>query len=99
LSFLLRISLSASFVALVAACGSYAQQANDSTNVATLNDTKPSAGTAVADTKFVKEAAEGDTAEVALGQLAVEKASSSDVKNSGQHWWMITVKPATSLNN
>jgi putative membrane protein len=46
--------------------------------------TKAPAGTAVADTKFMKEAAEGGMAEVALGQLAVEKASSSDVKKFGQ---------------
>jgi putative membrane protein len=38
----------------------------------------------MADTKFMKEAAEGGMAEVALGQLAVEKASSSDVKKFGQ---------------
>ncbi|HEX4425836.1 MAG TPA: DUF4142 domain-containing protein [Terriglobales bacterium] len=38
----------------------------------------------MADTKFIKEAAEGGMAEVALGQLAVEKGSSSDVKKFGQ---------------
>lgn len=38
----------------------------------------------MADTKFMKEAAEGGMAEVALGQLAAEKASGSDVKKFGQ---------------
>ena len=38
----------------------------------------------MADATFMKEAAEGGMAEVALGQLAVEKASSSDVKTFGQ---------------
>ena len=37
-----------------------------------------------ADHKFATEAAEGGMAEVQLGQLAVSKASSPDVKNFGQ---------------
>jgi len=37
-----------------------------------------------ADTKFVKSAAEGGMAEVSLGKLAVEKASSEDVRKFGQ---------------
>src|SRR3954471_8787386 len=37
-----------------------------------------------ADAKFLKEAADGGMAEVELGQLASEKASSSDVKHFGQ---------------
>lgn len=37
-----------------------------------------------ADKKFVQKAMEGGMAEVELGQLAVEKASSPDVKNFGQ---------------
>lgn len=36
------------------------------------------------DTKFMKAAAEGGLAEVSLGQLAAEKASSSKVKKFGQ---------------
>ena len=38
----------------------------------------------MADRKFVKDAAQGGMAEVELGQLAVEKASSDDVKKFGQ---------------
>ena len=37
-----------------------------------------------ADQKFIKEAADGGMAEVELGQLATEKASSDDVKKFGQ---------------
>ncbi len=45
---------------------------------------KNASGLSAADRKFVKEAAEGGMAEVELGQLAVEKASSDDVKKFGQ---------------
>jgi putative membrane protein len=45
---------------------------------------KPSSAKSSADAKFVKEAADGGMAEVELGQLAVEKASSEDVKKFGQ---------------
>jgi putative membrane protein len=44
------------------------------------NTTSPS----VFDKKFVRAALEGGTAEVELGQLAVQKASSEDVKQFGQ---------------
>ncbi len=43
-----------------------------------------SSGLSAADKKFVREAAEGGMAEVELGQLAVQKASSDDVKKFGQ---------------
>ena len=42
------------------------------------------AASSSADTKFLQEAADGGMAEVELGQLASEKASSSDVKQFGQ---------------
>ena len=45
---------------------------------------KQSAGTTVSDKTFVKKAAEGGLAEVELGQLATQKASSEDVKKFGQ---------------
>jgi putative membrane protein len=43
------------------------------------------AKSAGADTSFVKNAAEGGLAEVELGKLATEKASSAEVKQFGQH--------------
>ncbi len=46
--------------------------------------TTTSPGLSPADRRFVKEAAEGGMAEVELGRLAVEKASSDDVKKFGQ---------------
>lgn len=45
---------------------------------------KQSAGTASSDAMFVKKAARGGLAEVELGQLAVQKASSEEVKKFGQ---------------
>ncbi|HKV78179.1 MAG TPA: DUF4142 domain-containing protein [Candidatus Sulfotelmatobacter sp.] len=45
---------------------------------------KESAGTTTTDTAFVKKAARGGLAEVELGQLAVQKASSEEVKKFGQ---------------
>jgi len=56
---------------------------------AVAQDTPKSTPTAhsqlnMADRKFVKDAAHGGMAEVELGQLAAEKASSDDVKKFGQ---------------
>ena len=45
---------------------------------------KEPAGTMTADSAFVKQAARGGLAEVELGQLAVQKASSEEVKKFGQ---------------
>src|SRR5258708_28181826 len=45
---------------------------------------KTSSRSGTSDKKFIKEAADGGLAEVELGQLAVEKASSNDVKKFGQ---------------
>src|SRR5256714_8807187 len=45
---------------------------------------KKSAGMTMTDTTFVKKAARGGLAEVKLGKLATEKASSEDVKKFGQ---------------
>ncbi len=46
--------------------------------------THASGGVAASDKKFMREAAEGGLAEVELGKLATEKASSDDVKKFGQ---------------
>jgi putative membrane protein len=50
----------------------------------TVSSGKQSAGMGDTDTTFVKKAARGGLAEVELGQLAVQKASSEDVKKFGQ---------------
>jgi putative membrane protein len=55
-----------------------------STNPGDQTSTKGSAGMSAADTKFVKKAAQGGMAEVELGQLAQQKASSEDVKKFGE---------------
>jgi putative membrane protein len=59
-----------------------AQQDKDSNGTETSS--KHSAGTAASDKSFVKKAAEGGLAEVELGQLATQKASSEEVKKFGQ---------------
>src|SRR5262245_40158478 len=48
------------------------------------SSSKPSPGIRASDAKFMKEAAEGGLAEVELGQLAVQKASSNQVKQFAQ---------------
>jgi putative membrane protein len=62
--------------------GAAAQEGTGSQGTATSS--KQSAGTSNADTMFMKKAAEGGMAEVELGQLAAQKASSDDVKKFGQ---------------
>lgn len=82
-----RIVTAVWFVVALAICGLAAQQSSDPSNSSGMSGastTKASAGKTMADTKFMKEAAEGGMVEVALGQLAVEKGSSGDVKKFGQ---------------
>jgi putative membrane protein len=52
--------------------------------MASDNSGMSSAKLAPADRQFIKKAAQGGLAEVQLGQLATEKADSSDVKQFGQ---------------
>jgi putative membrane protein len=59
-----------------------AQQAKDANG--TAMSSKKSAGTTTSDTMFLKKAAQGGLAEVELGQLATQKASSDEVKKFGQ---------------
>src|SRR5258707_15201082 len=49
-----------------------------------MSSAKSSTGLTVADTKFVKEAADGGMAEVELGKLAADKGSSGAIKQFGQ---------------
>jgi len=51
---------------------------------ADTSSSKTSVKMSTADKKFMREAAEGGMAEVELGKLATEKASSQDVKQFGQ---------------
>ena len=82
-----KLAVAAAFTVAVGICGLAAQQSSDPSNSSSANGMSPakaSAGQTMADTKFMKEAAQGGMAEVALGQLAVEKASNADVKKFGQ---------------
>ena len=64
-------------VAVVAQAGSMSSDSNG-------GQSNMSGKATVSDKKFVMDAAEGGMAEVELGKLATEKASSPDVKQFGQ---------------
>ena len=70
------------FAAAMTITSAVAQQDKDTNG--TAMSSKHSAGTTVSDKTFVKKAAAGGLAEVELGQLATQKASSEDVKKFGQ---------------
>jgi putative membrane protein len=55
-----------------------------STQMSKDTSTKSSSGPAMADKRFMKDAADGGMAEVELGQLASSKGSSDEVKKFGQ---------------
>jgi putative membrane protein len=59
---------------------------SQSSNASTMNNTNKMNNTnmSASDKQFVRDAAEGGMAEVELGKLATEKASSEDVKKFGQ---------------
>jgi len=59
-------------------------QSSTSSSDPQMNSASKSSSVSAADKKFIKEAADGGMAEVELGQLAAEKASSDDVKKFGQ---------------
>src|SRR5947209_10188655 len=69
--------ISLGVIALTTLCAS-AQMSQSSTS------TGSGSGLSASDKTFIKKAAEGGLAEVQLGQLAAEKASSPDVKQFGQ---------------
>lgn len=62
----------------------FATFAQDSTTSAADNESTDSNSKKVSDQAFLKEAADGGLAEVDLGQLAMEKASSPEVKEFAQ---------------
>ena len=71
---------------LVASIGSWAVLAHQD-DTSTAKSKTPTAATArpsMTDARFVKEAAQGGTAEVKLGQLAQEKGTNESVKNFGK---------------
>ena len=83
------VMLFATFMSLTAAAQSSAassQTGSNPTYGAKSNDANNPAGASAktSDHAFLKNAAEGGKAEVELGQLAVEKASSPEVKQFGQ---------------
>jgi len=79
----LLITVSAfSFALAMSICPAMAQQDKDP--YGTGMSSKTSAGKMDPDATFMKKAARGGTAEVELGQLAVQKASNEQVKQFGQ---------------
>lgn len=58
--------------------------ATSATQSGAASDSSKSSSVPAADKMFMKKAAEGGLAEVQLGQLAADKASSNDVKQFGQ---------------
>lgn len=80
----LVIFLSIIIIALSLASLLAAQDQHQGRDVSPMS-AKANAGLGGADARFLKAAAQGGMAEVELGQLAVEKASSNDVKKFGQH--------------
>lgn len=63
---------------------SMAAQQDSASSGSASSSMKGSSGLSASDKKFIKEAAEGGMAEVELGQLATEKASSDKVKKFGE---------------
>ena len=72
----------ASFFLVVGLSLAAAQQDQNSSSMGKSGKTSP--GFSMDDQKFMKQAADGGMAEVELGQLAVEKAASPEVKKFGQ---------------
>ncbi len=58
--------------------------AQESATTKSATAAKPAAKLSMADQKFIKDAAQGGMLEVELGQLAVEKGSSEEVRKFGQ---------------
>ncbi len=78
---MMKTMLAGSIVLSLAAVPAFAGQ---TANTAKKNQTKTSSTASSSDQTFVKKAAEGGMAEVQLGQLAADKASTDEVKKFGQ---------------
>ncbi len=82
---IVRFFCTVSLSVLMAGMLSMAAAQQDSASSASADSSmKGSSALSAADKKFIKEAAEGGMAEVELGQLATEKASSDKVKKFGE---------------
>src|SRR5690242_9473059 len=79
LSFAAMVTLAAS-----AQTGAQSGQESQDPNHSMSNTKTSPAGMTMSDQHFMKKAAQGGMAEVELGQLAVQKASSDQVKQFGQ---------------
>lgn len=73
-----NLAVTGAFAALLLACPVYAQDSSQHMDTGTQKMMSS------ADTTFAMKAAQGGMAEVKMGQLAVDKASSPDVKAFGQ---------------
>lgn len=80
----------ASYLGLAVALTALPVLAQSNSTSTSMSDSSNSMGSSsmgkmsAADKKFVRDAAQGGMAEVELGKLATEKASSDDVKKFGQ---------------
>lgn len=71
-------------IAGIAQSGSMSGSGSNAQGGASMSSSSTSSNLSAADKKFVRDAAQGGMAEVELGKLATEKASSDDVKKFGQ---------------
>ncbi len=80
----LLLAFSMSATAQTTNNGSADQKASDAGSASPSKTAKGAATSGAVDEQFVKKAAQGDKAEVELGQLALQKASSNEVKKFAQ---------------
>jgi len=71
-------------IAGIAQSGSMSDSNSSSHSGSSMSSSSTKSNLSLSDKKFVRDAAQGGMAEVELGKLATEKASSDDVKKFGQ---------------